>query len=131
MAKGSCLCGSVHFTAAEFTAGIFKCHCSKCRKAFGGASSAAALCDEAQFSWDAGEAQISEHLSDSGFLRRFCSECGCILPQHLPDYASYWIPVGLLDDEPPLTLKTHIYVDSRATWEVLDEHTPRLAEGFN
>jgi hypothetical protein len=130
MVEGSCLCGCVRFSADGFTAGIFKCHCSKCRKAFGGASSAAALCGEGQFSWLAGEERIKEHCTDSGFLRRFCPECGSILPQYLADYASYWIPVGLLDGDPGLSLQTHIYVESKANWEVLDENTPKLAQGF-
>ena len=58
MVTGGCLCGAVRFEVHEFSGGIFKCHCSKCRKAFGGASSAAALAPEAAFCWATGEEQI-------------------------------------------------------------------------
>ncbi|MDX1735980.1 MAG: GFA family protein, partial [Halioglobus sp.] len=119
------------FAVSEFYMGVFKCHCSKCRKAFGGASSAAALCREEAFTWLAGEEGVREYRTPSGFLRRFCGSCGSILPQHLPDYAAYWVPAGLLDADPGLTLQRHIHVDSMAPWEVLDPGTPTLQQGFD
>ncbi len=127
---GGCLCGSVRFEVSEFSGGIFKCHCSKCRKAFGGASSAATLAPEGAFSWLSGESSVREYRASAGFLRRFCPECGSILPQHLPDYGAWWIPAGLLDEDPGIPLRQHIFVDSKAAWEVLDEHTPRRPGGF-
>ncbi len=131
MTTGSCLCGRVAFSVSELASGVFKCHCSKCRKAFGGASSAATLAPAAAFSWHSGEDAIREFRTESGFLRRFCGECGSILPQHLPDYGSYWVPAGLLDDDTGLALTRHIHVASRAGWEVLDEATRQHPEGFD
>lgn len=131
MTHGSCLCGAVSFSVNKFSSGVFKCHCSKCRKAFGGASSAATLAPEDGFAWLAGEDSIREYRTPSGFLRRFCSGCGGILPQYLPDYAQYWIPAGLLDDDAGLALSRHIHVASRAGWEVLDEATRQHPEGFD
>ncbi len=101
-----------------------------CRKAFGGASSAAALVAEKSFSWTQGENGIKEHRASAGFKRCFCTDCGSILPQHLGSYSSYWIPVGLLDTDPGIPLKQHIHVSSKAAWEILDEHTKQLPEGF-
>jgi hypothetical protein len=130
MTSGGCLCGGVRFEVEEFTAGIFKCHCSKCRKAFGGASSAAALCAKESFSWAQGQDAIREYRASEGFLRRFCADCGSILPQYLKNYQQYWVPAGLLDTDPGLTLKKHIHVASKAPWEVLDDETRQLPEGF-
>ena len=127
---GGCLCGKVRFTVRDFSGGIFKCHCSKCRKAFGGASSAAALAPEDAFEWLSGEQGVREYRASPGFLRRFCPDCGSILPQHVADYAAWWIPAGLLDGDPGIPLKQHIHVNSKAVWEVLDEHTRQLPEGF-
>ncbi|GAB5450145.1 MAG: hypothetical protein Hals2KO_04730 [Halioglobus sp.] len=120
----------MRFSAANFYGGVFKCHCSRCRKAFGGASSAATLCPEKDFRWLTGEKLIHSYRTDSGFTRFFCRECGSILPQHLPQHQSYWVPAGLLEDDPDLTLRKHIYVNSKAAWEVLDQDTPTLPEGF-
>tara|TARA_R110002072_G_scaffold156279_1_gene306759 strand:- start:1655 stop:2053 length:399 start_codon:yes stop_codon:yes gene_type:complete len=130
MINGGCLCGAVQFEVSEFKSNVFKCHCSKCRKAFGGASSAAALTPESGFSWLKGHAGIQEFQCDSGFKRCFCPDCGSILPQYLPDYKMHWIPVGLLDSDPGLRLKQHIHVDSKAEWEILDAETVQHGEGF-
>ena len=48
----------------------------------------------------------------------------------VPEYGAYWVPAGLLEDSSQLTLVRHIHVDSKASWEVLDEHLERLAEGI-
>ena len=130
MTEGGCLCGAVRFCVEAFSSAIFKCHCSKCRKAFGGASSAAALATESAFSWLHGSAGIREFRSDSGFRRCFCPDCGSILPQHLPEHHTYWVPVGLLDADPGIRLKQHIHVNSMAAWEILDDKTRRFSEGF-
>ena len=130
MTRGSCLCGAVAFAVEDFSSAIFKCHCSKCRKAFGGASSAAALAGENDFHWLQGSDGVREFQCESGFLRRFCPDCGSILPQFLPDHQLYWIPVGLLDSDPGIRLKQHIHVNSKADWEVLDQETRQHGEGF-
>ena len=130
MTEGGCLCGAVRFRVEAFSSAIFKCHCSKCRKAFGGASSAAALASEAAFAWLQGSAAVREFQTVSGFKRRFCPDCGSIVPQHLPEHRTYWVPVGLLDADPGIRLKQHIHVHSMAAWEVLDGQTRRHGEGF-
>jgi len=121
----------VRFEIDAFAGGVFKCHCSKCRKAFGGASSAAVLAPETAFRWTEGERNVREYRAPSGFLRRFCGDCGSIVPQCLPDHGLYWIPAGLLDGDPGLSLRRHIHVDSKAPWEVLDPDTPCLGQGFD
>lgn len=130
MTEGGCLCGAVRFRIGKFCSAIFKCHCSKCRKAFGGASSAAALAGEDAFSWLQGSEGIREYQSGSGFKRCFCPDCGTILPQHLPDHKVYWVPVGLLDSDPGIRLQQHIHVNSMAAWEILDDQTRQHGEGF-
>ena len=131
MAQGGCLCGSVRFAVSTFKSSIFKCHCSKCRKAFGGASSAAAFADTAGFNWLQGEDEVKEFQTESGFTRRFCSTCGSLLPQYIADYDMYWVPMGLLDSDPGVSLKRHINVNSKAPWEILDGETRQHGEGFD
>lgn len=131
MVEGGCLCGAVRFAVSSFKGSIFKCHCSKCRKAFGGASSAAAFADAGDYSWLQGEETIRAYQCDSGFTRRFCPGCGSLLPQFLPEYNMYWVPVGLLDADPGIRLKHHINVTSKAAWEILDAETRQHGEGFD
>ena len=130
MTTGSCLCGAVQFDVSACRSGIFKCHCSKCRKAFGGSSSAALLAAEDDFNWLQGSDQIREYRMASGFRRCFCNNCGSILPQNLASHGAYWVPAGLLDSDPGVPLENHIHVGSKAAWEILDEHTRRFEEGF-
>ncbi|MFK7975086.1 MAG: GFA family protein [Halioglobus sp.] len=129
--SGGCLCGNVRFEVSSFASGVFKCHCSKCRKAFGGASSAAVLVPEQAFTWLTAHDTQREFQTPSGFMRRFCGDCGSILPQHLPDFQMQWVPAGLLEGELPLQLKQHIHVASKANWEILDDQTRHLEQGFD
>lgn len=131
MVEGGCLCGAVRFAVEAFRGGIFKCHCSKCRKAFGGASSAAAFVEEGRFDWLQGAESVREFRCDTGFTRRFCPDCGSLLPQYLADYRMHWVPVGLLDSDPGIPLKRHLYVASKAAWEILDAETRQHPEGFD
>jgi len=130
MTMGGCLCGAVRFEVKSFSSGVFKCHCSKCRKSFGGASSAVALAPESAFQWLQGQDSIALFRQGPTYGRCFCPACGCILPQHLPDYGAYWVPAGLLDSDPGLALERHVHVASKAPWEVLDGDTEQLPEGF-
>ncbi|MDG2046366.1 MAG: GFA family protein [Halioglobus sp.] len=131
MTKGGCLCGAVRFVVKEFNSAIFKCHCSKCRKAFGGASSAAAMVREVDFDWLKAGERVREYQCESGFKRRFCPDCGSILPQFLTDYRLHWVPMGLLDSDPGIRLKQHIHVSSKAAWEVLDPDVRQYSGGFD
>ena len=129
MTEGGCICGQVRY-AADGISQIFKCHCSKCRKAFGGASSAAALIAEDQFCWLQGEDTIKLYESDSGFKRFFCPLCGSLLPQFVADGGLWWIPVGTLDSDPDASLSAHINVDSKANWEVIADGLPQFPGSF-
>ena len=130
MNEGGCFCGQVRFVASGFSE-IFKCHCSKCRKVFGGASSAAALIPGDQFQWLRGQEEIKLYRSASGFHRYFCRDCGSVLPQFVESLEQWWIPVGTLDADPGVPLAAHIYVDSKAEWEVIADGLPQFAESFS
>jgi hypothetical protein len=131
MTAGSCLCGGVKFEVESFASDIYKCHCSKCRKIFGGASSAAALASKENFSWLQGkELRHSYKPPESDYGTQFCSNCGSLVPIYIEAKKLYWIPVGLLESDPGIPLTRHIHTASRASWEILDEHTEKLEEGF-
>ena len=131
MTEGSCLCGGVRFEISEFVTDIYKCHCSICRKRFGGASSAAAIVAEKAFELISGSELVCNFHPSSGPGSVFCKTCGSILPTHIPEQSLYWIPVGLLDSDPGIPLARHIHVNSKAGWEVLDHETEHLPNGFS
>ena len=130
MVTGSCLCGAVRFSVRAIGIDIYKCHCSKCRKNFGGASSAAAFVGEADFRWIQGEDNLTKFELTPKYSKQFCVTCGSIAPARIPGRSIYWVPAGLFDDASGLQLARHVYVDSKAEWEVLDDELERLPEGF-
>ena len=127
MVTGSCLCGSVKFAVSECSIDIYKCHCSLCRKNFGGASSAATFVEQANFSWLEGEENIRRFELRPTYIKQFCGTCGSVLPGLIPGRSTYWVPAGLFDDDPGVPLTQHIHVDSKAEWEVLDDQLGRLS----
>ncbi len=130
MTEGSCFCGAIKFQVSEFHADIYKCHCSLCRKRFGGASSAAVLVAEDSFELITGSDSIARFQSPSGSRSAFCRTCGTIAPIHIASQKLYWIPAGLFDSDPGISLKRHIHVNSKAAWEILDHETEQLPEGL-
>jgi hypothetical protein len=131
MTRGSCLCGKVQFRVSEFSSEIYKCHCSICRKNFGGASSAATFATESNFEWLKGENKTTRYKHSPGYYKQFCTTCGSVVPGHMKSHGLYWIPAGLLDDDPGIPLGRHLYVESKAQWEVLDSVTEQIPEGFD
>ena len=131
MVRGSCLCGSVKFEVAKCSTDIFKCHCSRCRKSFGGASSAVTFVQASDFEWLSGEGEVARFALDAGYARHFCKTCGAVVPLHIPSHSLYWVPAGLFDSDPEVILGRHVHVASRAPWEVLDGQTEALEEGFD
>lgn len=131
MIHGSCSCGSVRFAVETFASDIYKCHCSRCRKMFGGASSAAALAYAKGFVWTQGkELRRGFQPPGSDYKTYRCSNCGSLTPLHLKSKGLYFVPMGLLDSDPGIPLTRHIHLASKAAWELLDDRTEKLEEGF-
>lgn len=80
MAKisGACFCGAVTYEVDGALRAARSCHCSMCRRVFGGAASAYAQVD-GSFRWTAGEAQLTLYKSKQGAGFRFCATCGSSL----------------------------------------------------
>jgi len=117
--RGSCLCGAVVFELSGVVPDLYQCHCSLCRKVTGSSANAAIRIAAQQFRWIRGSEQISRYATDSGYRSHFCRACGSPLPNPRGDGSGYWVPAGLLDDTADLNLAAHLYVGSRATWDVI------------
>jgi hypothetical protein len=131
MTRGSCLCGSVRFEYARAVTGVGMCHCSLCRKVSGAASNATIIVPEADFRWLAGEEIARVYTKPTGWKTTFCSQCGSPLPQKLRGSAAYWVPAGLLDDDPGVPTAGHIWVGSKASWDEIGGDAPQFEAGLN
>lgn len=132
--RGTCLCGHIEFEIVGTVPRLYQCHCSLCRKQGGAASNAAAIVANEHFRWLAGQEHIASWIKDTGFRSDFCTTCGSPVPNPLGNTPYYWVPAGLLDDTDQLKVSAHVFVGSKAAWDVIAapgrqyETMPELAE---
>ncbi len=117
--KGQCFCGGVSFEIDDVSGKLYQCHCSECRKVTGGASNSSLLVPEKSFRWLEGENTIRRFTAPSGYRSHFCAVCGSPVPNRLFDSPVMWVPAGLLDGDLPLEIGAHLYLDSKASWDVV------------
>ena len=128
MIKGSCLCEGVRFKIDGKVSEIGHCHCSKCRKVSGSNSNGVLITASKSFAWDKGLDLVKTYSMPDGWQSTFCSECGCPLPMIGAEGKLMWVPVGLLDDDPGVGVAQHIFVGSKASWEVIGDQAPQYEE---
>ncbi len=117
---GSCFCGQITYRIDAPLKGLVSCHCSRCRKAFSAQASAYGVVEPGSFHWVTGEDLLTSYVGQHGAGKQFCSVCGSMLCGVL-NGAVHGVALGCLDSDPGLTLDTHIFVGSKAAWEVLPE----------
>jgi len=117
--RGECLCGKVVFELGGAAPRLYQCHCSLCQKQGGSTSNTAAIIGTEHFRWIAGQEIISSWTKETGFRSDFCSSCGSPVPNPLRNTPYYWVPAGLLENAGPLEIDVHVYVGSKAHWDIL------------
>jgi hypothetical protein len=127
MVSGSCICGDVSFEIEGDDFEVIQCHCSICRKVTGSTADAMIVIPEDKFHWISGAEKISLYKFASGRERSFCKVCGGTVPRK--DSAQrYWVPAGILNSEFSATVKAHIYVGSKLSWECIGGSAPQYHE---
>ncbi|MEO1658752.1 MAG: GFA family protein [Pseudomonadota bacterium] len=131
MAKGECNCGAVAFEIDAEPNGIYVCHCSICRKWSGTHGIAVAIASNDAFRWVRGEEHITRWKKpDADWMSCFCNVCGSPLPGPNDDERMF-IPVGLLTEGAEhLQVTDHIWVDSRAPWDVIGDDGRQHKEAY-
>src|SRR3982074_1839822 len=83
---GHCGCGGVRFALTEPATAAGYCHCTRCQRRTGGATSAQARIDGRTFRLPQREQLVRAWRDpDGGFEKCFCSECGARLFSRDPD----------------------------------------------
>lgn len=129
MTRGSCLCGAVQFELREKTTDIGMCHCSKCRKVSGVASNANLIVERDGLLWLSGEDEISKFALPDGWGPWRCDTCGSPVPKLHPNGEAYWVPAGLLDADPGVRIRGHIFVGWKAAWDEIAGDAAQFLEG--
>ncbi|QDK98960.1 GFA family protein [Acinetobacter tandoii] len=126
---GSCLCGVIRYEVHGEIGDVVQCHCQLCRKANGTAFATNAPTKKSDFQLVQGEQFLKSYQSTATTQRCFCSECGSPILSIKADTPEYYrLRIGTLDT--PLVQKPtmHIFVDSKAEWDVICDQLPQYPE---
>ncbi|MFC1749280.1 GFA family protein [Pseudomonadota bacterium] len=124
--KGGCLCGAVRYEINGPINNIVCCHCSKCRKAQGGAFATNGFVFKQDFTFLKGEASLRGYESSPGQTKYFCSCCGSpIISKNLKRPDQLRIRLGTIDSEIDERPEAHIFVGSKACWEDVGGDLPQ------
>jgi hypothetical protein len=126
VATGGCLCGAIRFGLKDKLPPVGFCHCSLCRRVSGVGSNAVLNVRRDRFEWLAGEDNVQVYATPTGWKSLFCRTCGCPAPHVLRDGRPVLVPAGALDGDPALALSGHIFVGSKARWEVIADDAPQF-----
>ena len=126
--SGECFCGAIGYEITGALRDPLSCHCSRCRKAFSSQASNYARVDPAHFRWAYGEDLLTPYVGQHGFGLLFCGVCGSTLCG-TSDGLVHGVSLGCLNESPEIEEIQHIFVDSKADWEVIPEGATRFPEG--
>jgi hypothetical protein len=127
---GGCLCGGVRFEVEPPFIRANHCHCSRCRRHSGTAVCTQARVWSEQFTLLKGEELIRVYGSGEGnspgAVKAFCLECGSSLfGGTWPSGKQVSIRMGAFDGDPGIRPQFHTFVESRASWDRIDDDLPR------
>ena len=129
--KGSCLCGALAFEISGKYGPIGQCHCSKCRKVSGTDGNAVFYAAFDGFHWLRGQDNVQTYSHEANWPSKFCTTCGSPAPFANKEKKFYFVPAGLLDDDPGSRgYAAHIHVSSKAAWHEIADAAPQYSEGF-
>ena len=126
--SGECFCGAVRYEVSGPLRNARSCHCSRCRKAFSSQASAYAEVDPAEFTWLSGEELLTAYTGVHGEGLMFCSRCGSTLCGVMNGQV-HGVTLGCVNGDPGVEIERHIFVGSKAAWEVLPEGVTIFEEG--
>jgi len=125
---GECFCGEISYQIDGVLRDARSCHCSRCRKAFSSQASAYALVEAQDFQWLSGEELLTSYVGEHGFGFQFCKKCGSTLCGVFKGTV-HGVTLGCVNGDPKIEIGRHIYVGSKASWEVLPEGGIQYQEG--
>ena len=122
---GSCLCGATRYTVADEFKYALNCHCSQCRRATGSAFKPFGGIERGKLKVTQGRVKI---YGDVMTHDAHCRTCGSLLYSIVQEGTMAHVTYGTLADAPTLKPQAHIFVGSKAPWDVICDSLPRHAE---
>ena len=127
---GGCLCGGVRFRIDAPLVVASYCHCTRCQRRTGTASSAQARIAPGSLAITRGEGLVRAFRPPDGFAKMFCEACGSALWSQSPDDPDVIsVRLGAFDNDPGIRPSWRQFVAYAAPWEAVpDDGLPRHAE---
>lgn len=128
---GHCLCGRVRFEIDEPLVAARYCHCTRCQRRTGTASSAGGVVVPGSFRIVAGAELVKSYRpSAGGFGKAFCGECGSHLYSESPDDPEVkTVRLGAIDGDPGIRPTVRQHLASAAVWEPVPDDGLERFEG--
>ena len=126
-ASGSCLCGSVRFSAQLPSKWCAHCHCSLCRKAHGAGYVTWVGFEQEQVSITRGNDLLEWYESSPGAQRGFCRQCGSSLFFRSKQWpGELHIALACMDDEIDRKPAANVFFDRHIDWMPIDTSLKQL-----
>jgi hypothetical protein len=125
---GKCLCGAIQVTVADEFLYAGYCHCPDCRASSGSASSAFAGIQKGKLQLVCDEDSISRFYKSEDNVMHFCRHCSSWLFSIVRTGEFAHVRLGVLIDDPGIRPSFHIFVGSKAPWDVICDELPQFAE---
>lgn len=129
MFTGSCHCQTVRYEITGEIEGIYHCHCQTCQKLNGTSFGSTGFVTADTFEIVAGADSLTAYESSPGKNRYFCSVCSApIYARTQANPERIGIRVGLLDDDPGVRSKLHIWLSHEKPWFEVSTQLPMFDE---
>ena len=129
MLTGSCHCQTVQYEIDGDMEGIFHCHCHTCQKLNGTSYASTGFVPSNSFRILAGESSLTAYESSPGKNRYFCALCGApVYAQAQATPERIGIRVGLIDGDPGVRSKSHIWLSHEKPWFEVATDLPTFDE---
>jgi hypothetical protein len=126
--RGSCLCGLVAYEVKDAFEYSLYCHCSNCRRATGAAAKPLAGIRADRLRFVRGGDHVMRFGGGGANHDAHCERCGSLLYSLVRDGAYVHVTLGTLIDSPTLRPSAHIFVGSKAPWDVICDGLPQFDE---
>lgn len=128
---GGCLCGGVRYEACAPFNYAGHCHCGRCRKWTGAASTTHLAILHEQFRMVAGSDLLRTYRTVGKAPRVFCSRCGSSLfttSVEEPERPVMVIHMGTLDGDPGVRPMMHELAAFKAPWHGITDALPQVTD---
>ncbi len=126
--RGSCLCQDVRYVIEGPALAARHCHCTRCRRGRGAAHASNLVVADDSLRFTAGGDAVRRYKVPEArhFTQTFCGRCGGKAPTVDPQRGIAVVPMGTLDDPPPLRPQEHIWTADVPAWNRITDDLPQF-----